>query len=141
MAAENKYDEKSCGAVISDRAGRYLLIENRCGNVGFPKGHVEDGETETETALREIFEETALKPRLIDGFRSEYSYTLENGKTKLGVYFLALCENTEPRLAQGEIGRCWIEGYERARGLLTYEADRRILDAAEEYLTKNKPGK
>ena len=47
--------EKSCGAVVFTRVGgelRYVLAQSLRGHYGFPKGHVEPGETETETALR-----------------------------------------------------------------------------------------
>ena len=62
--------EKSCGAVVFTRENgqvKYLLVANLEGIYGFPKGHVEAGETEVETALREVREETGLtieNPRL-----------------------------------------------------------------------------
>ena len=38
---------------------RFLLIKNRrSNNWGFPKGHIEKGETEVATAKREVLEET-----------------------------------------------------------------------------------
>ena len=51
--------EKSCGAVLfTTEKGikKFLLVESNY--FGFPKGHVEENETEQETALREIKEET-----------------------------------------------------------------------------------
>ena len=59
--------EKSCGAVVFTRIDnniKYLLIQNLEGVYGFPKGHVEDGESETQTAIREVFEEVGLKIKL-----------------------------------------------------------------------------
>ena len=52
--------EKSCGAVIFRRAEGWnvLLIRHTKGrHISFPKGHVEQGETEAQTAEREIREE------------------------------------------------------------------------------------
>lgn len=50
--------ESSCGAVIfHDIKGevRYLLIKNkRSAHWGFPKGHIERGETKEQTAIREV---------------------------------------------------------------------------------------
>ena len=60
--------EKSCGAVVFTKIDgeiKYLLISNIGGVYGFPKGHVECDETEAETALREVYEETHLKINLI----------------------------------------------------------------------------
>ena len=47
--------EKSCGAVlytIENNEILYLLVRDSRGICGLPKGHVEPGETEVETALR-----------------------------------------------------------------------------------------
>ena len=55
--------EKSCGAVVVDRSGPqplYLLVLQGAGHWSPPKGHVEEGEDEQETAMREIKEETGL---------------------------------------------------------------------------------
>ncbi|MFZ5500518.1 MAG: NUDIX domain-containing protein, partial [Candidatus Micrarchaeota archaeon] len=53
-------DEKSCGIVLfSEDGGRlYLLLHYTAGHWDFPKGHVEADESEAETALRELLEET-----------------------------------------------------------------------------------
>ena len=65
--------EKSCGAVVFTKVDdeiRYLLVSNKEGIYGFPKGHVEENETEQETAIREVYEETNLKIDLINEFRT-----------------------------------------------------------------------
>ena len=56
--------EKSCGAIVFTLENgeiKYLLVEEMSGCHSFPKGHVENNETEEETALREIKEETNLE--------------------------------------------------------------------------------
>ncbi len=69
--------EKSCGAVLVRRAvsgWETLLIRHaNGGHWAFPKGHVEPGETEAQTALREIREETAIAASLWPGFRTVIS--------------------------------------------------------------------
>ena len=53
--------EKSCGAVVFTKENeriKYVLIRNLEGIYGFPKGHMEAGETEIETTLREVYEGT-----------------------------------------------------------------------------------
>ena len=56
--------EKSCGAVVfveENSSVRYLLMCSMEGVYGFPKGHMEGNETEIETALREVREETGIE--------------------------------------------------------------------------------
>ena len=57
--------EKSCGIIpylLIDNEIHYLLVKQNNGFICFPKGHVEIGESEEETALRECFEETGRYP-------------------------------------------------------------------------------
>jgi len=123
--------ELSCGAVLLTPDGRALLVKNRQGNIGFPKGHREAGETEEETALREIAEETGLSARLIGGFRQEYRYFPAPGVLKTAVYFLGVIEeNASPEALPGEIGGVWLLPGKEARQALTYPADKSILDLA-----------
>jgi len=49
----------SAGGVVLDE-GYILLVRNRNGYWGLPKGHWESGETLAETAAREVLEETGL---------------------------------------------------------------------------------
>ena len=76
--------EKSCGAVIFRKTrGKYavLLIKNRYADFwSFPKGHVEPGENEYQTAIRETKEETGIDVKLENGFRMESVYLI--GKKK-----------------------------------------------------------
>ena len=71
--------EKCCGAVVYTKIGdqiHYLLVQNLKGIYGFPKGHMEADETETETAIREIKEEVGLDVELYTSFRTTGSYML-----------------------------------------------------------------
>ena len=53
--------EKSCGCIIIDDNNKVLLVYGNGSYFwGFPKGHVEDGESEVETAKREVKEEVGL---------------------------------------------------------------------------------
>ena len=87
--------EKSCGAIVytcENSTIKYVIIRSKEGIYGFPKGHIEGIESELETALREISEETGLTVRLIDGFRTEDTHRfMRNGEARLKhiVYFLA----------------------------------------------------
>lgn len=70
--------EKSCGAIVYRKHHgntEILLIKHiNSGHWSFPKGHVEQGETEVETALREIKEETSLDVLIDPTFRETVTY-------------------------------------------------------------------
>lgn len=54
----------------------------------FPKGHMEAGETEEQTALREMREECGMTARLRPGFRQVMRYTINGWMPKEVVLFL-----------------------------------------------------
>lgn len=128
--------EKSCGAVVYTRIHgkiKYLLIRQENGVVGFPKGHMEFGEGETETALREIFEETSIKAEISGDFRTEVSYTMPNGKNKTAVYFTAEFANQTPKHNEGfENNGYLLLEYDEALDALTFENMREVLVMANE---------
>lgn len=131
--------EKSCGAVVytlRDGCPLYLLIRNRSGHIGFPKGHVELGEDERATMKREIREETALRVEPDLRFREEYRYVLWNVVHKTAVYSLAyFTDGQKVTTMANEIFGDWLVPYAEARELLSYDNDRAILDRAHAYLT------
>ena len=133
--------EKTCGGVIyklKNGVPYFLLIENKSsGHIGFPKGHIELGEMEKQTAVREIFEETSLKLFLKQNFRSEYRYTPDGIVKKRCVYFLAeFSENSVPEVNEKEISDYWIVPYHDAVRLLNYPQDKIIIIQAYDRLRK-----
>ena len=72
---------KSCGFVVYKELNDkrlYLIIRTSNGEYGFPKGHVEENETERETAIRELKEETNIEVQIVDGFRCKIEYKFPN---------------------------------------------------------------
>lgn len=131
--------ERSCGAVVwRIRGGRrhYLIIQNRSGHNGFPKGHMEYGESEAATALREIKEETSLEVTLDTTFRAEYRYLVDGYIYKSALYFLANYTEGTFKPQKGEVYGIWLLPYEEALQQLDYEQDRRILRMAEKRLAE-----
>ena len=128
--------EKSCGALVirqdSESARMYILmIRHRPGGYrSFPKGHVEAGETERQTAVREVREETAAEISIIPDFRHVVCYTPAPAVEKEVVYFLARTEQVDIRPRRGEIAQVeWIPLLQAER-YLTHENDKRVLNAA-----------
>lgn len=130
--------EKTCGAVMMTRIGgakKYLLILNKdSGHIGFPKGHVEHGESEEQTACREVMEETGLTASLFKDFREEYTYTTSDGCIKNCVYFAAEYSGADADIQQSEISDSWLLPFEEAYEKLNYPQDKPILEAAHRLL-------
>ena len=130
--------EKSCGAIVIRHRGsqtEVLLIQHRNGgHWAFSKGHVEQGETEIETALREIREETALQVRLNTAFRESVVYSPAEGVEKEVVYFIGEADQTEVQTQEKEVlDYRWVSLCE-AEGVLTYENDRNLIAKAKLFL-------
>lgn len=81
---------RSCGVIPFHRTAeglRYLILLQTNGFWSFPKGHIEPFESEQDTALRELREETGLSAVLVPDFREMVSYPMADGKTKQVVVF------------------------------------------------------
>ena len=136
--------EKSCGAIVYRKQGtklQLLVLRHRMGgHWSFPKGHVEDGESETQTALREVKEETGLTIELFDGFREQVSYSPRPGIKKEVVYFLGFASDSRTTIQEEEISEIrWID-VEKTGHYLTYENDRRLIQCAKKYMRGRKVG-
>ena len=128
--------EKSCGALVVRREEDQfyiLMIRHKAGgNRSFPKGHVEEGETEYETALREVMEETSSRIAIVSDFRATVNYSPSPGVMKEVVYFLAFTTSPDVRPREGEIAEVeWIPLAE-AEECLTHENDKTVFRAAME---------
>ena len=134
--------EKSCGALIfhEERGIRlYLLLHYAGGHWDFPKGHVEAGESEEQTALREIAEETGLASlEFVPGFREMISYSFRHSTgeeaQKQVAFFLAKSGAKLVKLSDEHIGFAWLP-YAAARKKATYENARMLLEKAEKKLS------
>ncbi len=132
--------ESSCGAVVFRMiAGevRYLLIKNkRSANWGFPKGHIERGETKEDTARREVLEETGIRIQIIPGFISKSEYTIQGKVEKSVSIFVAKTSDTQTIIQHEEIeDYIWLN-YPKAIKTLKFENDRSILEKAHEFLLR-----
>lgn len=132
--------ERSCGAVVFTRIkGQlcYVIIRQREGAHGFPKGHMERNETEEETAIREIREEVGLRPRLIPGFRTQSNYPLprKRGSMKQVTYFLAEYHDQPLVIQEKELWGAELLPYQEAYDRLEFDDSKRILREAHAFLT------
>lgn len=113
--------EKSCGTIVI-HDGKVLLIEQKSGFIGFPKGHMVIGETEVETAMRETKEETNLDIVIDKKLRFSLSYLQNENMTKEVVYFVASpIENIDLKIQESEINNIFWIDVDKVYDLLTFD--------------------
>ena len=123
--------EKSCGALVYRRNREQielLLIKNRYGgHWSFPKGHVEGRETEVQTALREVKEETGLDISLQSGFRHAAEYFPRPNVKKQVVYFLGEATSNDLHMQEEEISRIIWMDIHKAYHMVTFKNDKNLI--------------
>ena len=128
--------EKSCGALVFRQDPRtgcmYILLirHKKGGHRSFPKGHVELGETEHETAIREVLEETAVRIRIAPDFCEKVYYSPVPGVMKEVVYFIAFTDQKYTQPQDGEVADVEWVSVESAERTLTHENDKIVFRAA-----------
>lgn len=131
-------NEKSCGAVIYIQSGidvEFLAVKSKAnGHWGFPKGHMEAGESEKETARREVFEETGLDITLFDGFRTKVEYSLSENIQKEVIYFIGRISEQCVSIQQEEIEEYKWLNYNNMLELLTFESNKNVLKEVQGFI-------
>lgn len=137
--------EKSCGVVpFREEGGRilYLVISSavtKREHWEFPKGGVEEGEREAETALRELREETGvIDVRLLPGFREpiRYIYRRPEGLvSKQVVYFIGKVGDPRVELRVEEAKDYRWANYDDAYRLLRHSNARILLERCHAFIT------
>ncbi|MCW4010795.1 MAG: NUDIX domain-containing protein [Candidatus Bathyarchaeota archaeon] len=131
--------EKSCGAVVYSKnpEAKFLLLQYEAGHWDFVKGNVEKGETEQETTVRELREETGIADAyFIDDFKQHISYFYKRHGSmvhKEVIFFLMETQTTAVRLSFEHIGFEWLT-YEDAMRRLTFKNAKDVLQKANEFL-------
>ncbi|MBS3138265.1 NUDIX domain-containing protein [Candidatus Woesearchaeota archaeon] len=126
--------EHSAGAIIT-RDGKFLLLKYKYKTVywDFPRGNVENGETEGETARREIKEETGITNiEFVPSFKEEVKWTYRrDGKLvqKSVTFFLARTMQSNVQLSSEHLGFEWLS-YDNAMKKLTYDTAKTVLKKA-----------
>lgn len=123
----------------------YLLLHHGGSYWNFPKGRMEKGETEQETALRELSEETGISTIDVnDSFRAEYDYDFDSQIKdginehvhKHAIFFLGKVESDKVEISDEHIDHGWFD-YETARKRLFFQNGQDVLKQAHQYLSKN----
>ncbi|NXG18942.1 AP4A tetraphosphatase, partial [Grallaria varia] len=141
---------RACGLIIYRRLRpappskaadsiEYLLLQTSYGTHHWtpPKGHVDPGEDDLQTAFRETQEEAGLQASqltLIDGYRKELHYPV-HGKPKTVVYWLAEVKDhdTEIKLSEEHQAFQWLK-LEDACKFVEYEDMQAMLKEVHQFL-------
>jgi 8-oxo-dGTP pyrophosphatase MutT (NUDIX family) len=125
--------ERSCGAIVFreiEGIKRVLLVQHGPGHWSFPKGHVEPGENDHQTAIREVLEETGIQIAIRSDFQRSSTYSPRPGVLKTVVFFLGvyLGGNLKPQLTEVRQA-AWVK-LEEAGQLLIFDRDLEIYQEA-----------
>ncbi|MHB8585797.1 MAG: bis(5'-nucleosyl)-tetraphosphatase [Thermoplasmatota archaeon] len=138
--------ERSAGAVVYREAesGReYLLLRYGPGYWGFPKGHVEAGESVLEAAMREVEEETGIGPgnlQLIDGFLRKTAYKFRRGRNLVdkGVeYFLLKSSTSAVKISAEHTAFEWLP-FAGALERVSFDSSKELLREAEAFVASRR---
>ena len=122
--------ETSCGCIIFNGEKVLLVYEKRRDFWDFPKGHMEPGETELETAHREVREEVGIEVEIDEKRRYTLSYNIRDEIDKTVVLYAARPMAEHLTLQESEIENAkWCDPDE-AVTLLTFEAWKDVLRQA-----------
>ena len=134
--------EKSCGAVVlfKNVQLKYLLLQYEAGHWDFVKGNVEPNESETDTVLRELKEETGIvATQTIEGFREriQYFYRRQGEIIQKEVVFYLIQADTEKvELSFEHVGYAWLD-YPDALEKLTFKNAKDVLQKAHAFLQEH----
>lgn len=143
----------SAGVIVyrGDDRREYLLVrsaQTRKPVWEFPKGGLEEGESELDAAVRELAEETGLQAAdylLQEGFQKEerYYFTIGGGKEMRLVrkrvdYFLAEWRQGEVQISEEATRYAWATPAE-ARKMLKFPQKKQLLAHAEAWLSERSP--
>jgi len=135
--------EQSAGAIVfrKDKEIMYLLLHYDAGHWDFPKGHIEEGETELETLKREVKEETSIDDiDIIKAFKEKIHYFYRSKKdliSKEVVFYLAKTQTEKIRISFEHKGYEWLP-YDQAIEKLTFKNAKEMLEKANKFLKKHK---
>ena len=140
-----KIKDQSIGIVpiFKDSAGEnlFLVVLHKAGHWAFPKGHKKAGENDSDTATRELYEESGIRYVKLENHKEflEYYSFEKNGKKydKKVKYFIGFVKDTnidQPEEFKKEIPETRFVNYEEALELMTYDESKNLLKKVRDYL-------
>ena len=126
----------SCGGVVIFRGKILLLYKNYMNKSDgwvLPKGTVEEGEEYTETALREVLEESGAKATIMKYIgKSEYRFTIPDDVVEKEVHWYLMMADSyysKPQREEFFVDSGFYK-YHEAYHLLKFSNEKQILEKA-----------
>ena len=135
--------EHSSGVVLF-KDNKFLLLKYSAGHWDLPKGHLENGETNEQAAIRELKEETGLTAQIIPGFEEPLFYFFHSHQTRFKTsstslvskkvtFFLGKVATKNVVISHEHSGYQWLDAYD-AYQQLTFQNAQQILKLADDFL-------
>lgn len=142
---KNQRDEVSAGGLVVELETMRAVIIGRRNNRGrllwsLPKGHLEEGETPHDAAIREVFEETGLSGEIhadlgvIDFWFQQDKVTIH----KTVHHFLILAKSGQLVAQAGEVDEIAWVGLDQIAMRLTHDDEKNLIAKAHELLAELK---
>ena len=119
--------EKSCGCIVMNEKNEILLVHHNDGHWDLPEGHMEAGETEVDTAIREVKEETNIDVEVNEKYRYTTKYSPKETVMKEVVYFLAKNTSNSKKPQLEEVSEVKWYKFDEAIETITYNNSKEIL--------------
>ncbi len=136
-----KFEYSAGGAVFKREKGQILwLVQERAGSNYWqiPKGHIEKGETAQEAAVREVEEESGIKPRIIAELSPiKYFYVIENERRAKQVkwFLMEYVSGSTDDFDPHEVSAAKFVPYNQAYELIKYDTEKTVLEEAQKLVT------
>jgi bis(5'-nucleosidyl)-tetraphosphatase len=142
--------ERSAGAIIFRREEKnifYLILHYSSGHWEFAKGHIEEGENEKETVVRETKEETGIGDLFFcEGFREEIKYFFKSKRkglkdekpilvSKEVIFYLAETKTKDVIISKEHRGFDWLP-YKEALERVTFKGSKSLLRKANDFISQ-----
>lgn len=144
VITDNAVKKHSAGGVVVDGDRALVISWTTHDYVCFPKGGLEEGETSEQAALREVYEETGYKVKIVAPVGSWTYRYIQDGvlyEKTADYYLMELAGNNLPPTPQREVGEdfenLWLD-IDEVKSRLTLEDSRQVFEKTLEIYTKLK---
>lgn len=113
---------------VSDGVVEFLLVgpkKNKPNEWVLPKGHIENGETADEAALREVREETGVTARIISPLKT-LEFEVKGKSVRAAFYLMELISEKKPAEKRRQRWFCFEDAVSRA----THTGTKALLEQA-----------